>query len=192
MKHIMKQVLILFAVASLVALAGCASIANVDYDEKFDFSQLKRFQLQPTPVKSSGDTRIDSPLVEKRITAAIAAELEKKGYQKNEAEADFRVVYQLDVKQEVSGPSTSLSIGVGTFSRHRSVGMAYGFPAGEVETYDRGILTIDILSAASGELIWRGSSSRRLFDGATPEKSDKQAREIVSEILEQFPPEKKP
>lgn len=188
MKIVMKKVLT-FVVVTL-ALTGCASTANLDYDEKFDFSTLKSFQLQPTPEKSAKDTRIDSPLVEKRIANAIADELEKKGYRQSEP-ADFRVVYQLGVKQEVASRSSSISVGVGTYSRGRSVGMAYGFPAGDVETYDRGILTIDILSPEGGELIWRGSSSRRLFDGSTPEKSDKQVREIVSEILKQFPPEKK-
>lgn len=189
MKIDMRAVISL-AVATLV-LAGCASTANLDYDEKFNFSTLNSFQLQPTPERSANDTRVDSPLVERRITNAITEELVNKGYRQSESGADFRVVYQIGVKQEVASRSSSVSIGVGRYSRRSSVGVAYGFPAGDVETYERGILTIDIISAESDKLIWRGSSSRRLFNGSTPEKSDKQVREIVSEILEQFPPEKK-
>ncbi len=70
------------------------------------------------------------------------------------------------------------------------MGISYGFPANDVKTYDRGILTIDILSAKTGDLIWRGSSSRRLYDGSTPEKSKQLVNEVVSTILEQFPPDK--
>ncbi len=188
----MRTILIktLLLITGIMLLPGCATKANLDFDEQFDFSTLKSFQINPAPEKSPSDSRFEGPLVEKRITAAIEAELVLKGYVKADAEAEFRVAYQLGIKREVASNSSSISFGFGRHSRSSSMGISYGFPANDVKTYDRGILTIDIHSAKAGDLIWRGSSSRRLYDGSTPEKSKQLVNEVVSTILEQFPPEK--
>ncbi|MCP3688319.1 MAG: DUF4136 domain-containing protein [Gammaproteobacteria bacterium] len=173
----------------IMLLSGCATKANLDYNEQFDFSTLKIFQISSSPEKSPVDSKFEGPLVEKRIVTAIEAELAQKGYVKADADADFRVTYQLGVKSEVTSNSSSVSFGFGRHSRGSSMGIAYGFPANGVQTYDRGILTIDVISIKTGDLIWRGSSSRRLYDGSTPEKSNQLVTEVVSTILEQFPPD---
>ncbi len=177
-------------ITGIILLSGCATKANFDFDEQFDFSTLKNFQISPSPKKSDSGSQFEGPLVEKRIVTAIEAELVQKGYVKADADAEFRVIYQLGIKREVTSNSSSISFGVGRYKRGSSMGVAYGFPANDVKTYDRGILTIDILNATTGDLIWRGSSSRRLYDGSTPEKSKQLVTEVVSMILEQFPPDR--
>ena len=172
-------------------VTGCGTTVNVDYDETTDFSALRSFSLKTVPQKATDDPRLDSALVQQRITSAIERNLLSKGFIKKDKQADFQVVYWFDVKQEIETRGSSVHIGVGTFSRHTAVGFGYGFPASDVQSYDRGVLTIDMIDSKTNKLLWRGSSGRRLYDGSTPEESKKIINEIVAEIIELFPPQKK-
>jgi hypothetical protein len=168
-------------------LAGCGTTVNVDYDKQADFQALKTFTLMPTPEAKTGDERLDSPLVDKRIRDAIVATLSQRGYRQVQDNPDFSVAYQLGVRQELDSSRASMTVGVGGFYPHSAIGMTYGYP-GYVESYERGILTIDILQGSDKKLVWRGSSGRRLYDGRTPEKSTKEVNAVVQEIIDKFPP----
>ena len=174
-----------------VLVTGCGTSVNVDYDETINFSALRSFTLKTAPQKPTDDPRLDSALVQQRITAAIERNLLNKGLIKKDKQADMQVSYWFNVKQEIETSGSSVHIGVGTFSRRTAVGFGYGFPASDVQSYDRGILTIDITDSKTNKLLWRGSSGRRLYDGSTPDESKKIINEIVNEILELFPPQKK-
>lgn len=180
----------LFILSSVVLLAACGTTVNVDYDKQTNFQALKTFKLMPSPETKTGDTRLDSPLVDKRIRDAIVATLSLRGYQQVKDNPDFAVAYQLGLRQEVDSSRATMTVGVGGFYPHSAIGMTYGYP-GYVESYERGILTIDVLHGSDKKLIWRGSSGRRLYNGSTPEKSDKEINAIVGEILDKFPPDYK-
>ena len=181
---ILRYSLILFVFLSVTA---CGTTVNVDYDKQTNFNYLKSFTLLPSPATKTGDERLDSPLVDNRIRKAILATLNARGFQQVKSNADFAVAYQLGVRKEIDSSRTSMTVGVGTYGRRSAVGMTYGHP-GYVESYERGILTIDVLKGSDKRLVWRGSSGRRLYDGRTPEKSDKEINAVVKEILDKFPP----
>ena len=185
----MKQRNLLFLVL-ISFLMGCGTTVNVDYDKQTNFSKLNSFTLLPSPELKTGDERLDSPLVDQRVRQAILATLKARGYQQVESNADFAVAYQLGVRKEIDSSRASMTVGVGTYGRRSAVGMTYGHP-GYVESYERGILTIDVLKGSDKRLVWRGSSGRRLYDGRTPEKSEKEINAVVKEILDKFPPGKK-
>lgn len=177
----------LFILTSIVLLAACGTTVNVDYDKQANFQALRTFNLMPSPETKTGDTRLDSPLVDKRIREAIVTYLTTRGYKKVEDNPDFAVAYQLGLRQEVDSSRATMAVGVGGYYPHSAIGMTYGYP-GYIESYERGILTIDILQGSDKKLTWRGSSGRRLYNGSTPEKSDKEINAVVQEILEKFPP----
>ena len=58
---------------TMLLLAGCGAMVNVDYDQQANFQALRTFTLMPTPVTKTGDERLDSPLVDQRIREAIVA-----------------------------------------------------------------------------------------------------------------------
>jgi len=177
----------LFLLTSILLLAACGTTVNVDYDKQANFQALRTYVLMPSPETKTGDTRLDSPLVDKRIRDAIVATLSLRGYQQVKDKADFAVAYQLGLRQEVDSSRATMTVGVGGFYPHSAIGMTYGYP-GYVESYERGILTIDVLQGSDKKLIWRGSSGRRLYDGSTPEKSTKEINAVVQEIIDKFPP----
>lgn len=177
----------LSVLSAILVLAGCGTMVNVDYDKQANFQGLRTFVLMPTPETKTGDTRLDSPLVDKRIRDAIVATLSQRGYQQVKDKPDFAVAYQLGLRQEVDSSRATMTVGVGGFYPHSAIGMTYGYP-GYVESYERGILTIDVLQGSDKKLMWRGSSGRRLYDGSTPEKSTKEINAVVQEIIDKFPP----
>ena len=69
----------------------------------------------------------------------------------------------------------------------------YGRPMGgysetRVSEYTQGTLIIDIVDAASNELVWRGSTEGRVREKKTPEEREKRIRDAVAAILAEFPP----
>jgi len=177
----------LFILVVFLLVTACGTTVNVDYDKQTNFNSLKSFTLMPSSEIKTGDERLDSPLVDQRIRKAILATLKMRGYQEVKSNPDFSVAYQLGVRSEIDSSRASMTVGVGTYGRRSAVGMTYGHP-GYVESYERGILTIDVLKGSDRRLVWRGSSGRRLYDGRTPEKSDKEINAVVKEILDKFPP----
>lgn len=171
--------------------AGCASQpAGYDYDNSVDFSRFQRWAwLAQRQGKSSGDARIDSPLVQKRIEAAVSRTLEAKGFEETEAQtADFDVGYLVTVEKRISSSGVSTSVGFGRYSGGSGFGISVGGPGTQPREYEVGTLIIDIKDKKSGKLAWRGSSTSRLDQARTPEESEKVINQMVEEILANFPP----
>jgi len=169
-------------------IVSCASTVNVDYDQTYNFATVKTFSLQSQPAKISDDPRLNSPMMQQRVVSAIQAGFQAKGLRSHDQAPDVRITYRIDVKQEIESDRARVSMGIGTYSRHVGVGVGYGFPASDVESYDSMVLTIDMTVPQTGKLIWRGSDSRRLYTGSTPESNTKLVNELVENILEKYPP----
>ena len=172
----------------LLILSGCATHISVDYDKEITFSDYETFAVQGKSEKSTEDARLDSPLIDKRIATALEEKLAAKGFLKKPVHPDFKVTYQINLKQEIATDQNSFSMGFGTGSRRSAFGLGYSFPVAEVESHELVMLTIDIVSGEKEALIWRGTSTRRMFKAATPEKIDRFFQKLVGEILEKFPP----
>ena len=174
-----------------VLITACASTANVDYDKSYDFSRIHDIQLIVPEQPTSRDTRINSPLVAERVNNAIIAQLTAQGYRVVDTAADVTLRYQLSTRGGVDSYGSGVSFGFGHFGRHTGVGLGYDLPGYGVDSYDESVLTIDVQAVNSDELLWRGSSARRLTDGLTPAKLDAAVDKLVSETLVNFPPGKK-
>jgi len=180
------QIIISTAIAAL--LTTCATTTNVDYDEKYDFSSIHSIKIVDPKLQATGDTRLDNPLMINRIRDAIKNTLRIRGYTLVSDNGDINLVYQLSKRSGVESASSGITFGYGTFGSHGGIGMAYGYPGYDVQSYDEGVLTIDMINAKDNFLVWRGSSSRRLYNGNTPKKSKKVVNALVAEILSRFPP----
>ncbi|TDY03904.1 DUF4136 domain-containing protein [Thiohalophilus thiocyanatoxydans] len=168
-------------------LGGCSSTVNVDYEQSYNFAALKTYVLQEAPERIDDDPRLDTPMMQQRLIRAIRAELQQAGLREAKP-GEVRVSYRLDIKQEIESDSSGVSVGLGTFSRNVGIGFGYGFPTSGVESYDRLVLTIDLDNRETGDLLWRGSDSRRLYAGSTPKSNTELVNELVEAILKKFPP----
>jgi hypothetical protein len=57
-----------------------------------------------------------------------------------------------------------------------------------VRRYDEGTLIIDVASASSNQLVWRGTAQAEVSMSAPTEQRRKKIYEATSKILERFPP----
>ncbi|KPK38282.1 MAG: hypothetical protein AMJ69_08855 [Gammaproteobacteria bacterium SG8_47] len=172
-------------------LVGCATPPDIDYDPNFNFASATKFRVADQPVARVDDPRLDSPLLNQRIHAAIVGVLRERGYSIVEQGADLDVVFSIGSRLKVDSSGPQMSVGFGRYGTSGGVGVGYSTPA-RVESYQEGVLTIDMVKPEANALIWRGSTSRRLPEGgSTPEKTTQNVNEVVAEILKSYPPGKK-
>lgn len=167
-----------FLVASLLA-AGCAAgiPVEMDYDPGQDFSSFRQYAWHD---------QVNAPdqLVEARIRNAIDDGLTARGYVKAESgdAPDFRVSFTAVAEQALNFDSVSPSMG------YRRWGAGIGTTT-RVREYTRGSLVVDVIDPAGENLLWRGASARKLPQERGPEEKDRDVMEVVSAILQQFPPQ---
>lgn len=176
------------AVAALL-LAACSAVqVSTDYDPEADFAALKTWAWLPRKARTTGDPRLDSSLVHKRIREAVEAQLVERGYRKvASARADFLVAYHTAVERKIDVDTIYRGYGY-----HPD---AWGWGAGHQQTmvyeYDQGTLLLDVLDPKAHRLLWRGSASAVVSEQSTPEKRTKLVNEAVAKLLDRFPPGKK-
>jgi hypothetical protein len=187
--HALRSALLILAAA---LLSACASQrVGYDYDETVDFGQYQRWAWSPQAQEpqSDADPLIDNPLLRQRIEAAVARTLAAKGYEQTGSEsAQLTVAYAVSVEKKLSSGGVSTSFGFGTYSGGSGVGVSIGGPGTRVREQKEGTLIIDIMDRNTGDLIWRGSSTRPIGTAKTPEESERIVNEAVTEILAKFPP----
>jgi len=180
----MKRLSLRLALAAL-ALAGCSSVdITRDYDKSFDFKALKTYDW----AAPSGNAAAAGPeaalfhsgIVEKHIHNAVNAELAAKGMSRTSSDPDFYVASHLGTEQKINVTSH---------------GYGYGYRWGgyggvDVRQYTQGTLVLDLIDAKSKELVWRGVATKALASNPDPEKAEQRIREIIQEMLADYPPSK--
>ncbi len=176
-----------FIALTCLLLSACASSVDVDYRSGFDFSQIKTFQVQDTPVNTSKDTRVNNPFMQQRTVETLKAAFKTKGYSLSPGQPDVIIKYHLDIKQEVESDGSGVFFGFGTSTYNSALGMSYNVGGPSVASVDDLVLTIDVLDRQNA-LLWRGSLGRRLYAGSTPATNNRLIQELVTEILKRYPP----
>ena len=181
--------------AMSLLLGACSTISvNQDYDTAIDFASYQSYRWDAAVEELETRTENNNPLVNKRIRAAVNEVLQARGYQLVPGDkSDFIVSYQTTIKQRTvsddSGGSFSIGIGSGIGSGFGAIGISSG---NRITERDEATLAIDFVDANSGELSWRGSSSRYIDEDDEPAEVTETIREHVTAILAQFPPVKEP
>lgn len=179
----------------MASTAACGSPKiGYDYDSNANFSGYHVYEWMPGNQEKSGDRRADSSDIDIRIRTAVAARLHLKGYTMSvNAQPDFYVAYHLAVKDLTPDTSTQyFSDGMAgkSFSHSadtRSTGTAHT-TSGEAQSYLTGTLLIDIIDAASKQVVWRGTAAGEIDPGLTSKERDERIRNIVHEMFSHFPP----
>jgi hypothetical protein len=182
----MRRGLRIAVILLVVAWTACASVrVSVDYDPNEDFSTYRTFTWFPRPRPATGDYRVDNPLLDQRVRAAVEQTLTARGYRKLEDRApDFYVNYHLQIDEKID----VRTVNRGYVDRW---GYYVGWPETQVTQYDEGSLVIDIADARDKQLAWRGIGVGRVRSRPTPEETTRDVQEVVAQILAKFPPEPK-
>ena len=163
-------------------LVGAALAQKVvtDFDDKFDFSKLRRYAWKVHPRLEQDPTLLRSVGAE-LVRMAVSDELIKRGYEPTEEEfADFYVTFfgGRKQKQEVTAISSGGWYGWGPYWHN-------GWTTVMVKDYIEGTLVLDFVDAKSKQLVWRAYCQGAIRN---PSKRDKVINKAVNKAFAKFPP----
>ncbi|SIT87912.1 DUF4136 domain-containing protein [Pontibacter indicus] len=185
-----KQWLYLLPVL-LIGLSGCIPSITADstYDRSVDFQVYRTFALlEPAMANTSADPNLYEPLLDRRMRDAIAAELVKKGMTLDAENPDLLVAYDVSVAQDAAtaSPDFGYAYWFGYRFNYNTADFQGYRP---VAQYTPGTMLIDLISASTNELLWRGVAEGEITVTQTDES--KIRRSIIS-ILSLYPPNQPP
>ena len=185
----------------IMPLAGCSTIkVSIDYDSSEDFSRFTSFDWITKVQEPTGNRRVDNPLLDARIRAAVESQLAANGYKRvTDGSADFLVGYHAAIYRilsvEVMNSHFGYASGWGWEDSRYGVGWGYirawdTRPAPQTSTryYDEGSLILDVVTPHKKRLIWRGAAKAEVDEADSPKKKRKRINEAVRRMLERFPP----
>ena len=175
-----RIIAIALAAAVMPAIAA-AQKTTYDFDKTAPFAQFRTYTMQDgTPTKN--------PLIDRRIVAAIEAQLAAKGLTRSDTAPDVVVLFHVayDEEKDISTYSTGPMYG--------GYGWGWGGGWGTTTTDVRvreilvGTLAIDIVDARKKEIAWRGLGTKEIDTKAKPEKRDENITKAVEKIFKNYPP----
>ncbi|MBL4663962.1 MAG: DUF4136 domain-containing protein [Flavobacteriaceae bacterium] len=175
----MKFLRLLPALLLLVMVSSCTTVkVAADYDKDANFAAYQSFAF----FKPGIDKAEISDLDKKRILRAIDAELSIKGMSKSN-KPDILVSIFTKERQRVDVYNNSFGHGWGW-----NPWWYGGYYGSNVSQSTEGSLYIDFIDAKTNELVWQGLGTARLITSGSVEKKEERIREIVKEIVAQYPP----
>jgi hypothetical protein len=190
MKKLAFLVLALSALFAFGARSVAAQDVRYDFDKEKDFSKYKTYKW--VPIK--GADQVDD-LTAQKVTAAIDAELSKKGLTKTDADtADLYIGYQTAISTEKQFTSYNTGWGYGPGwggGWYGGGGMTSNTTYGSTSTVYVGQLDLSMYDSTAKQLVWRGKASKTLDPKAKPDKKEKNINKAVEKLLKKYPPEVK-
>lgn len=194
----LKRVLIL---ASVLLLSACAMPFTVSSDHQAgtDFTQLKTYQWREANQFNVDSVKyLDNDIIDDRIKSAVNAGFAQRGINLAEdGKPDFFVSYSVTTTEKAdirnynnySGVAPGFSYGTayGRGYRYGSVGVGFQSET-KVVYHKEGTLVLDVVSVETDKLIWRATADGRLSKKKSPAERMDATNEVVSKMLENFPP----
>jgi hypothetical protein len=171
-------------VGGLFISANALGQDGYDVRPNTNFAAIRTYTFKETPpmdAEAAKTTTYDSPLMRERTNAAIAAQLEARGIKRDDANPDAYIVTRRTYKTEVYYYPYSWGWGYGYYYS------GWGGWAGDVYTELRGTLTVDLVDARNGDLLWRGIETKHVHETSNPEHRDKRVADEVSDVFKHFP-----
>lgn len=190
----MKKIkLLTLPLALLLFLTSCSSVQVIaDYDRQVNFNEYRTYAFYKTGI----DRAQISDLDKKRILKAIETEMANRGFTKSR-NPDILVSIFTKEREQVDVYNNNFGWGWGGWGwggwgwNPWIWGPGWGWGGGwgpNVSTRTEGSLYIDLIDANNKELVWQGRGIGTLNNTKNIDKKEDRIRKFVSEILEEYPP----
>lgn len=172
--YTMYPVAVLLILAVTACSAATAPRTSVNYDQSFNFSGVKTIYIEPSSRTNAATIMVTDAQI-RRIDAAIAAELTRKGLEvvATSRQADLFLSWYLvtDNPNAVSG----------------RVCEGCGSSAGDNAQYSKGTLIVDMTDPMRNRAVWRSILQTELVQaGSAP--TDEARRAAAVAVFARFPP----
>lgn len=173
--------MILLAAALLVAACSTPPPQPESMrDPQANFAAYRTYGWQPVPQVDGKDAPLK--LLDQNIRAAVAAELQKRGYVEAATDPDLNIAYDTASEQKVE--SNPVRIGVGMGSWGGSGGGSVGVSTPSVRNYQEGSLVIHAIDRARNAEVWQGRVSGKMSQGSIDAAAVQRA---VATAMRDFP-----
>jgi Domain of unknown function (DUF4136) len=176
----------LMTVSTMVALFSAPAVAqDVTYDVRRsqNLSELRTFTITETPranVNASQPWWAYERAIDRQYTdAAVAAQLEARGFRRDDAHPDMYVTTHRTVQTEVWGYGWS---GWGDDDWGH-----YGYGSDYLDSTVASTLFIDVTSADTSELLWRGIGMRHMHITSSPKDRLERINREVRKVFKDYP-----
>ena len=175
----MKKYLILGLAALTMGITSCSPFqVKSDYAETANFNNFKTYKLRIDELKLND-------LDKDRVLNEVSKQLQSKGLSVSD-NPDLIINIKANHKQVTDIQS---SRPYGMWGWGGPYGWGGGFGRTWTNNYNSGTLILDMIDANTQKLVWQGTGSGISVD--SPKQKQKQIPEIVSDILANYPPQKK-
>jgi len=176
----MKATSIMLVAIAFVAVASAQDV-TYNFDRGANFEKFTSYKWIDIP----GGAKLDD-LLTRQLTAAVEAELAKKGLVKTDSEtANLYIGYQVALNREQQ--ITAYNSGWGYGPRWGGS----GFTTATTSTLTVGSLDLDMYDSSQKQLVWRGVATKTIDSGASPDKRQKNIQNAVGKLLKNYPPKQK-
>jgi hypothetical protein len=173
---------LVFLLLVLGASAAAAQEVTYNFDQDTNFAHFKTYKW----VSIKNAQHVDD-LTARQITAALDAELAKRGLSKTDADnADLYIGYQTAIGEQRQWNAYNTGWGAGP-----RWGGGMGMATATSSTIRVGQLDLDMYDSANKRLVWRGTVTKSLDPTAKPDKRQKNLQKAVEKMLKNYPPKKK-
>jgi hypothetical protein len=149
----------------------------IDYDAEIVFLDFKTYAFFEDVGKGLNDFDI------KRVITVINFELENRGYKEVE-NPDFYI--NIISKMTESINTNTIGIGVGSGGRNGGFGISGGIPIGPKKQNEE--FKIEFVNANTNLIIWEGTLNSTVKEQRKPEEKVLHFKEIIKNILSNYPP----
>ena len=186
--NLSKRIAPWLAVLGLLLLSACSSgpTVRIDADPAADFSRYRSWDFyQPIAMEANGYTSHTS----ERVRAAVAREMQARGYVHDTTAPDLRVNFQGLVQDKTDVYTVPRTDWQYFYSyRARSyVAVPVWHDQAQISRYREGTLTLDLVDAQANRLVWTGSAIGRIAAGQTPEQRAAAVDQAVAAVFAQYP-----
>lgn len=152
-------------IVSALAFIGCASGPKVDadYNEAYNFSQVKSYHLIPDKTADYLG-QPGSSLTDQRIEKAIGVEMDKRNIAPvARDQADILVSFHVTSQDKTRVRNYNMGYNYGYYGGYRRSGMSMGYGNDiSVQQYTEGVLLIDLVDPKTNNVVWRGTATKKI------------------------------
>lgn len=175
----MKRYIFILLASATLGLTSCSPFnVRSDYAQTANFMSYKTYKLRIDDLKLND---IDKD----RVLNELSKQLQMKGLQSGE-NPDLIINVKANHKK-ITDITTSSPYG--SWGWGGPFGWGIGMNRTWSSNYNEGAIIVDMVDARSNKLVWQGIGSGISVD--RPKAKQKQIPEIVSEIMKNYPPQRK-
>ena len=150
-------------------------------DPQANFAAYHTYGWQPGPQVDGKDAPLK--LLDQNIRAAVAAEMQKRGYVEAATDPDLTIAYDTASAQKVESSPVRVGIGVGGWGGG-NVGGSVGVSSPSVRNYQEGSLVVHAIDPARNAEVWQGRVSGKMSQGSIDAAAVQRA---VATAMRDFP-----